>query len=211
MDGLEKVTVFITRKTRSSHELLLFRHPTAGIQIPAGTVEEGELPVEAGRREAQEETGLQALIVKANIGIMTSTLAPSQRIVRSSTPVYSRPDRQSFAWARFRRGIPVTTLREQENFTHVSYEELDNLLRPAYVTYHITGWVPSTTVTRHIDRHFVHFEANEQTPGQWELDADHHVFSLFWASFSQLPEIISPQDTWLPYVQQTLQYTFHDE
>jgi len=39
---LEKVTALITRKTDSGYELLLFEHPTSGIQIPAGTVEPGE-------------------------------------------------------------------------------------------------------------------------------------------------------------------------
>lgn len=42
---LHKVTGFVTR----GRELLVFRHPTAGVQLPAGTVEAGETP-EAARR-----------------------------------------------------------------------------------------------------------------------------------------------------------------
>lgn len=39
-------------------ELLLFMHPNAGIQFPAGTVEEGELPEQAVLREVAEKTGI---------------------------------------------------------------------------------------------------------------------------------------------------------
>ena len=34
---LEKVTAFVIRSTAHGEELLLCEHPTAGIQIPAGT------------------------------------------------------------------------------------------------------------------------------------------------------------------------------
>ena len=48
---LEKVTAFVTRERTAWGELLLFRHPFAGIQLPAGTVEPGESPDEAVVRE----------------------------------------------------------------------------------------------------------------------------------------------------------------
>ena len=44
--------------------LLLFTHPRspeAGIQVPAGTIQEGENPADAALREAREETGLASL------------------------------------------------------------------------------------------------------------------------------------------------------
>lgn len=55
----DKVLAYITHGNR----LLVFRHPhapEAGIQVPAGTVEEGEDPGTAVLREAAEETGLDA-------------------------------------------------------------------------------------------------------------------------------------------------------
>ena len=64
---MEKVVVYITHAGR----LLVFRHtehPEAGIQVPAGTVEEGELPVAAVIREAREETGLERLEVRSFLG-----------------------------------------------------------------------------------------------------------------------------------------------
>jgi 8-oxo-dGTP pyrophosphatase MutT (NUDIX family) len=52
---LDKVTAFVTRSGDFGVELLLFRHPNEGIQLPAGTVEEGEAPAAAVIREVYVE------------------------------------------------------------------------------------------------------------------------------------------------------------
>src|SRR5690348_52483 len=52
-------------------QLLVFSHPfepEAGIQVPAGTVEEGEHPADAAMREAFEETGLHNLVLLTFLG-----------------------------------------------------------------------------------------------------------------------------------------------
>ncbi len=52
-----KVVTYITRQGK----LLVFAHPfapEAGIQVPAGTLHEGESPADGALREASEETGL---------------------------------------------------------------------------------------------------------------------------------------------------------
>ncbi|MBC7811407.1 MAG: NUDIX domain-containing protein [Burkholderiales bacterium] len=52
-------------------KLLVFRHadyPQAGIQVPAGTVEDGESPEAAVMREAHEETGLENLRLVSFLG-----------------------------------------------------------------------------------------------------------------------------------------------
>jgi 8-oxo-dGTP pyrophosphatase MutT (NUDIX family) len=62
-----KVFAYITHAER----LLVFRHldfPEAGIQVPAGTVKEGEDLAEAVMREAQEETGLTDLVLVSYLG-----------------------------------------------------------------------------------------------------------------------------------------------
>lgn len=62
-----KVFAYITNQNR----LLVFRHtdfPEAGIQVPAGTVRLDEELSAAILREAQEETGLQDLEIKAYLG-----------------------------------------------------------------------------------------------------------------------------------------------
>jgi 8-oxo-dGTP pyrophosphatase MutT (NUDIX family) len=54
---LRKATAFVIRQKYAQRELLAFTHPTAGIQVPAGTVEEGEAFEDAALREVHEETG----------------------------------------------------------------------------------------------------------------------------------------------------------
>ena len=52
-----KALAYVTR----GEELLVFRHrdfPEAGLQIPAGTIEDGEEPEQAALRELREESGL---------------------------------------------------------------------------------------------------------------------------------------------------------
>jgi 8-oxo-dGTP pyrophosphatase MutT (NUDIX family) len=63
----EKVYAYITQ----GEQLLVFRHvdfPDAGIQVPGGTVQPGEPLREAVLREAFEETGLENLVIVAELG-----------------------------------------------------------------------------------------------------------------------------------------------
>lgn len=56
-----KVFAYILRENQGKDELLIFAHrdyPAAGLQVPAGTVEEGEELVAAVQREVWEESGL---------------------------------------------------------------------------------------------------------------------------------------------------------
>lgn len=62
-----KVVAYITHGTK----LLVFAHrdhPDIGIQVPAGTLEEGEDTESAAKREAEEETGLTNLKTVAYLG-----------------------------------------------------------------------------------------------------------------------------------------------
>lgn len=49
--------------------------PSAGVQVPAGTVEPGEHPVAAVLREAAEETGLAGLRVERLLGVVEYDMA----------------------------------------------------------------------------------------------------------------------------------------
>ena len=67
MRVVEKAFAYITRRD----QLLVFRHvdvPDAGIQVPAGTVREGEPPAVAVIREAWEETGLDTFMAIRFLG-----------------------------------------------------------------------------------------------------------------------------------------------
>jgi 8-oxo-dGTP pyrophosphatase MutT (NUDIX family) len=63
-----KVLAYVTRE----EHLLVFQQPdfpTAGIQVPAGTIEDEESPLDAITREVIEETGLTDFTVRAKLGI----------------------------------------------------------------------------------------------------------------------------------------------
>ena len=100
-----KVFAYIT----AGDHLLIFRHPfvpEAGLQVPAGTVEEGELLTEAVLREAVEETGLSALTLVGNLGKQWRDMADVGR-----EEVHHR----HFYHLRY-TGVPTATWRHTESF-----------------------------------------------------------------------------------------------
>ncbi len=69
---LTKVLAYVTREVAGERQLLVFRHrdyPKAGVQVPAGTVEDGESIESALLREVEEETGLSDLSIVRKLGV----------------------------------------------------------------------------------------------------------------------------------------------
>ena len=89
---IQKVTAFIVRERDGVKELLVFKHPTAGVQIPAGTVEKGEDIETAVKREAHEETGLQFVEIEDYLGCFENELEDNERIITETTQVYIEPN-----------------------------------------------------------------------------------------------------------------------
>ena len=61
---LAKALAYVTRTRGDRRELLVFEHvdhPEAGVQVPAGTIEDGETPEQSVIREVYEETGLASV------------------------------------------------------------------------------------------------------------------------------------------------------
>jgi len=197
-----KVTALITRQRGDQRQLLLIRHPYAGIQIPAGTIEPYETLEQAALREASEETGLSGLTVAAYLGNEQISLPPDQRAILHSTVIYSRPDATSFDWAHLRRGIWVTlTGRRQADWRQVCFQEIDRVPDPQYVSMEIIGWVQEEMLADRRTRHF--YLMNGDSPwDEWDTRADSHLFHLFWAPIDDLPTIISPQDRWIDWLPQ---------
>jgi len=192
-----KVTAFVTRTTAAGLELLLFEHPRAGIQLPAGTVEADEPHARAAAREAYEETGLRDLPPGHFLGEGQEPLPDHHYLLLTTSTVYARPDYTSFDWATIRYGIRVVCDRENGDFAHITYQECDEGSDPPFVSYQITGWVARTALTRQVMRYFYHFPYHGETPATWFVDTDNHRFRLFWAPLAQLPALVAPQRWWV--------------
>ncbi|MDZ7953110.1 NUDIX hydrolase [Nostoc sp. DedQUE09] len=72
---IKKVLAYVTKKNK----LMVFTHtdfPEAGMQVPAGTVEEGEEPSEAVLREIYEESGVKGVQIIELLGIYQYNMTP---------------------------------------------------------------------------------------------------------------------------------------
>lgn len=199
---IQKVTAFIVRERCGVKELLVFKHPTAGVQIPAGTVEEDEDIETAVKRETYEETGLQFVEIEKYLGCFENELAEGERIIVETTQVYIQPDLNAMPYKeKLTKGMTVNYHSTQEDFTHISYIEYDKHPNPTCICYNITGWVPNENIGVQKTRHFFLLSTQEETEDAWELKSDRgHIFKPYWAPLSPKPKIIPPQDKWLDFV-----------
>jgi 8-oxo-dGTP pyrophosphatase MutT (NUDIX family) len=73
----QKVVVFVVKDDK----LLVFRHTDysyeeVGIQVPAGSIREGETPEEAALRELKEETGYDCFKIEGSLGVEKYDMTP---------------------------------------------------------------------------------------------------------------------------------------
>ncbi len=204
----EKVTAFITQERNGVKMLLVFKHPTAGIQIPAGSVEVDEDIETAAIRETYEETGLQDVKIEKYLGCFENELEQHQRILTNTTKVYIKPDLAAVPYKdKLTRGLTVDYHSIQEDFTHISSIEYvyDKYFKPTHINHNITGWVLNENLSAQKKRHFFHLSTQEKTEDAWELKSDlEHIFRSYWTPLSPKPKIISPQDKWLDFVYEKL-------
>ena len=204
---IQKVTAFITRERPTGRQLLLFQHPQAGVQLPAGTVDEGEAWETAVLREAYEETGLTHLTIHRYLGQINNELAAGEAILNQDSHIFSQPDETSLPFAPlFSRGMTFAVGEQNgrfdnaqgRRFHHILYTEYDQLPNPTHITLHIDGWLPSERLSWRKTRHYVHLLCHEATPDRWTLPSDRgHVFTPFWADLQPKPAVVAPQNRWL--------------
>ena len=70
MKEINKACPVVVRRRNGRHEVLAFVHPNAGMQFIKGTIEIGESPLCAARRELREESGLVATSAPIALGKM---------------------------------------------------------------------------------------------------------------------------------------------
>ena len=102
---IEKAYGFVLRERAARLELLVFEHagqPEAGLQVPGGTVEAGETPLEGVAREVLEESGLalggwEAVATLAHEHVAGSaTPGPQRWHCFATTPATPLPDSWRF-------------------------------------------------------------------------------------------------------------------
>ncbi|WP_255988266.1 NUDIX domain-containing protein [Chitinolyticbacter albus] len=69
---VNKTCPVVLRDAAGGCELLVFRHPLAGVQLVKGTIEPGETAEAAALRELAEEAGLIAVVPAQPLGIWDS-------------------------------------------------------------------------------------------------------------------------------------------
>ncbi len=200
MKILEKVTCFVQN---NKSQLALFKHPFGGIQIPAGTVEMGESTEEAALREAHEETGLKQLKIIKLLGIEETYLPEDSFAIYKQATIYARPDTSSFDWASIRRGIYVKRNRIDDEWSQITYSEMNNSLNPEYVSYEITGWTKNKLITNHLRRSFYLISTTEEPKSSWPVNTDNHTFHLFWGTDKDKQKVQKEQRQWLNYLNHT--------
>lgn len=190
-----KVACLVT----NGNMLLLIKHPFAGYQLPAGTIEPGEEPLAAAFREVKEETGLASINLTRYLGALDTILPDGMMCLLETSILYSRPDKSSFDWARIPRSSWVRELRHFEGWTQISYDEPDCLPNPNYQTYSLTGWVDNEKLAKNQKRHFYHFVSNVMAQQTWNVFSDCHTFEVGWHNLDSLPGLTPPQDEWLKF------------
>jgi ADP-ribose pyrophosphatase YjhB (NUDIX family) len=197
---LHKVTAFITRGLPQPQDLLILRHPLAGAQIPSGTVEAGESPRDAVLRHASAETGLHQLAIVSSLGVQRVALQDDEAYMAAPALLQTTPDESSTLVSAhiLKRGYRVRILESHRLFVRVSYEE--GALRDGEYTVikRHTGWVQQHSLTRHVERHFFHLMAGDETPQEWQVHTDtDHVLTSYWAVLRPDIPLTPPQSEWL--------------
>jgi len=198
---IEKVVAFIIRKKENQPQLLIFKHPANGYQIPAGTVEENEELEVALRREVAEETGLKKVQIIQKLGENTIFLDQNQAVLTQTLRFFSWPAQAAKRNGPLcTRGLKVNTFERKVGFTRVRYEEFDLSKEPHTLLSESEGWLPSEFLTREIKQHFYLLTVSDDRDN-WGIQSDFgHTFECQWVNVDSIPTLSWSQSEWLTYL-----------
>jgi len=199
---IEKVSAFILRPGITRSEILIFEHPFAGLQIPAGTVETGETCDEAVIREIQEETGLRNIEIVQKVGEDQTFTEADEAILTQTMRCFSWPAQTAQRTGPlFTRGMQMKIFERKVGFTHINYEEYDLNQETPKLIEKVDGWLPSEFLTHEIQRHYYRIRVLEETQEIWSHFADRGLtFHLRWVPLDPKPNLIGGQIKWLDYL-----------
>jgi 8-oxo-dGTP pyrophosphatase MutT (NUDIX family) len=195
---LEKVTAFVTRDIARERQILVFRHPQAGIQVPAGTVELTEEPEIAVIREVKEETNISHVRLVNKLGSIFQKLPENEMVLLRLTKLFNEPrfDASSDGFV-LDRGLIARVIDTEGGFSFVESEPRNIRENPTMQRMKMKGFVRSSLLTTDVKRYFYHLTTEEKTPDTWQVQADSHIFELFWSNLDQKGILNSYQQPWL--------------
>jgi len=195
---IEKVTAFVTREGANGRELLVFHHPHAGIQVPAGTVEPNETPELAVRREVEEETGLISVTIAAYLGRAEQPSLDGKQALYRDAMLQSAPQRDATMMrATLQRGWMVVVGESSQGFVKVMCRDTDS--ESGLIISQMSGWIPESSLATRVERHFYHVPTVGSTLDSWQQIADRgFTFDLFWTPLATA-QIHPAQQWWLDY------------
>jgi 8-oxo-dGTP pyrophosphatase MutT (NUDIX family) len=201
MEAQKKVAAFVTRGSGSGTELLVFWHTGSGVQIPAGSVEDGESFDAAAVREVAEETARDDFAMVRGLGTEIVDLPEGKGVLRRPIQLRTRAaeDAPVLKWTLQR--VWVSILAREQGFARVLYEEsdYDAPAEDRLVYARFEGWVPEDDLLYRSERAFYHFRATGPTPEKWHaLENGEEDFHLYWVPLTPKPSLLVPvQQGWL--------------
>jgi ADP-ribose pyrophosphatase YjhB (NUDIX family) len=191
---VRKATAFITRETANGREVLVFRHPEAGIQLPAGTVEDGESFEDGALREACEETGMCDLALVKHLGTLEQCFDGMQRRVICDVELLEAPNGTSNG-IMLERGNRVLLHEARHGYAYITHDAVND---PYYPYPSVSGWLHADAVQRHhLVRHLFHLATTAPVPDAWKhLVEGKYLFRFFWVNVKDYPHLVEPQQLW---------------
>jgi 8-oxo-dGTP pyrophosphatase MutT (NUDIX family) len=143
---VDKATCLITRRNDGVDEIVVFDHPLAGVQLPAGTGNAGEDPLAAALREGWEETGIPRLSARTKLNELVEA-APGGGHGRLAVDVVVGDQ-----LAMRGQATTVLDLRRDTLLVEVAGKR---------------GWIPAHAFADDVVRHVVQLESDVAMPNEW--------------------------------------------
>jgi len=195
MSFFEKVAV-IGFRGNSRQSFLAIQHPTAGLQLPAGSVEPGEQPDAAASREFMEETGIAAISNLREIATIDEDLRGSA-ITKTAIDLFDDPSFTKSSQHRIPRGFRVQILQSLREAINVRYTEWLFKASAQEPSWSVEGWTERGFIEARLLRHLYVCDVPDISANHWMHAMDGHLSELGWYDVEMHPPLIPPQDRWL--------------